>query len=68
MSFKTWANSKVGKMDWIDIGLTKLSVAAFILFVAKIWEPILSLEEYHYAIIFVAAAIRPMYRIYFKKD
>ena len=68
MSFESWADSKVNKMDWKDVALTKMSVAACILFIAKIWTPILSLDSYVYAIIFVIAALRPMYRVYFKKD
>ncbi len=58
-----WLNKKIKKMEWYDISLTKLSTAAFILMVAKLWNPILSLEWYWYAIIFVLAAIRPMLRV-----
>ena len=67
MNFKKWMNSKVKKLDWIDISLTKLSVVAFTLFLTKLWKPLLSLNWYYYAIIFVLVAIRPMYRVYFKK-
>lgn len=58
-----WLNKKIKKMEWYDISLTKLSVAAFILMVAKLWNPILALEWYWYAIIFVLAAISPMLKI-----
>jgi len=46
------------------MGLVKLSVFAFALMVAKLWEPILSLEWYWYGIIFVLAAIPTTIRIF----
>ncbi len=46
------------------MGLVKLSVFAFALMIAKLWEPILSLEWYWYGIIFIAATIPPLIRIY----
>jgi len=59
-------NKKIKKMSWIDIGLIKLAVAAFVLMVAKLWTPLLSLEWYWYGIIFVIAAIIPLYKVYIK--
>ena len=59
MNFTKWANNKIGKLTWIDIGLTKLSVAAFVLLIAKLWSPLLSLDWYWYALIFVMLAIIP---------
>jgi predicted membrane protein len=66
MGIFRWANSKVKNLHWTDMSLTKLSVAAFILMLAKLWNPILSLAWYWYAAIFVLAAIKPMYKV-FKK-
>lgn len=66
MGFETWADSKIKKLHWIDIALVKLSVAGFVLMVAKLWEPLLSLDWYWYAIIFVLAAIKPMFKVYVK--
>jgi hypothetical protein len=59
MNFTKWANNKIGKLTRIDIGLTKLSVAAFVLMIAKLWSPLLSLDWYWYALIFVVLAIIP---------
>lgn len=66
MGYFEWANKKVKKMEWYDISLTKLSVAAVILMIAKLWEPILALEWYWYGIIFVLAAIGPMIKLFGK--
>lgn len=66
MSFTDWMNSKIENLDWMDIGFVKLSVFAFALMIAKFWSGILALEWYWYAIIFVLAAMRPIYKAYFK--
>ena len=66
MGYFGWINEKVKKMEWYDLSLTKLSTAAVILMIAKLWEPILALEWYWYGIIFVLAAIGPCIKL-FKK-
>lgn len=63
MSFKTWADSKVKKLSWIDVKLIQLSVAGFVLMIAKLWKPLLSLNWYWYALIAVLAAIGTAYRV-----
>ena len=55
-----WMNENIKKCQWYDISLVKLSTAAFILMVAKLWAPILSLDWYWYLIIALIAALRPM--------
>ena len=59
-------NEKIKKMNWSDIQLIKLSVAAFVLMLAKLWSPLLSLEWYCYGLIFVLAVIKPVLKV-FKK-
>ena len=66
MSFVTWADSKVKKFNSIDVGLIKLSVVGFVLMIAKLWEPLLSLDWYWYAVIAVLAAIKPAYKLFSK--
>jgi len=46
MSYMDWANSKVKKLDVVDIKLIKVYTAAFILMVAALWPPIASLNWY----------------------
>jgi len=55
-----WMNANIKKCVWYDISLVKLSTAAFILMVAKLWTPILSLEWHWYLIIALLAAIIPV--------
>ena len=66
MGFGTWLNLQAKKLDWISIQLMKLSVFAFALMVAKLWKPILSLDWYWYALIFVIAAIGAAYKVFRK--
>lgn len=64
MTFSEWADSRVKKLNWLDVQFVKLSSMGFILMIAKLWEPILSLAWDWYAIIFVLAAIPPLLRVY----
>ncbi|MFH0973487.1 MAG: hypothetical protein V1817_01720 [Candidatus Micrarchaeota archaeon] len=61
---ESWMESRVKKLDWLDYGLVKLSVAAFALMLAKLWQPLLSLEWYWYAVIFIVAAAKPMLKTF----
>ena len=61
MSFWAWANSKVKNLSWLDIKLIQLSAAGAALMIAKLWQPLLSLDWYWYGVIFVLAAIKPVY-------
>lgn len=60
MNLIRWVNKKIGNLTWIDMGLTKISVAAFILMIAKLWPPLLSLDWYWYGLIFIALALIPL--------
>jgi len=62
MGLGTWLNSRAKKLDWISVNLLKLSVAGFVLMIAKLWKPLLSIDWYWYALIFVLAAIGTAYR------
>ncbi len=66
MSFKNWANERVAKMDWLDVGLTKWCMVFFALAIAKLWPEVLGLDWYWYALVFVLLAIRPLWRIYIR--
>ncbi|MFH1770692.1 MAG: hypothetical protein ABH828_03985 [archaeon] len=58
-----WVEKGVKKMHWYDISFVKLSTAAFILMIAKLWNGILYLEWYWYLVIGVLAAIEPMCKL-----
>ena len=57
MGLFSWADKKIKKLTVLDMALTKISVGAFVLMVAKLWEPLLSLDWYWYAGICVLGVI-----------
>ena len=67
MGFMDWMDSKAKNLDGLDIGLIKLSVFFFTLMLAKLWAPLLSLEWYWYALVFVLAGIKPIYDVFKSK-
>ena len=48
------------KAGWVDIALTKIAVFAGALLIAKLWNPILSLDWYWYFAVWILAAIKPL--------
>lgn len=67
MSFVSWGNEKIKKLNCWDMQLIKLSVFAFTLMIVKFWPSLLILAWYWYALIFVLAAIIPFYKVYSNK-
>ena len=61
MSFGAWADSKVKNLSWLDVKLCQLSAVGIALMIAKLWQPLLSLDWYWYAVISILAAIKPVY-------
>ena len=61
MSFGAWADSKVKNLSWVDVKLTQLSAVGIALMIAKLWQPLLSLDWYWYAVISILVAIKPVY-------
>ena len=62
MGFRTWADAKVKTMSWSDLKLAQLSAVFFFLMIAKLWEPLLSLDWYWYIGIAVLFAIKPTFK------
>ena len=60
--FNCW-NKCVKNFRWYDISLIKISAAAFILVIAKLYPPLLMLDWYSYFAIGIAEAIVPLKRI-----
>jgi hypothetical protein len=56
------------KLDMYDIGLTKLSVIAFVLFILSIWPDaanwFLSVNPIYYVAIIVIISARPIYNFF----
>lgn len=66
MNLVKWFNLRIKRLNLWDIQLIKISSAAFILMIAKLWEPILSLNWYWYGIIMILFALKPLIKVYKK--
>ncbi len=68
MKFKSFMNSKVSKMDWLDIGLIKWSCVAFGILLAILIPKLTEINIWWFIAIVIILAIRPGYKAYIKKD
>ncbi len=66
MSITSWADSQIKKFNWTDIQFIKIAVFGFTLLIAKLWNPLLSLDWYWYALIFVLAMMKLLFKIFRK--
>ncbi len=66
---KTISKLLLYQADWKDLALTKIAVFAGALLIAKLWQPILSLEWYWYLIISLVFTTKPLVTFlkYFKE-
>ena len=59
---------KLRRMDVMDIGLIKLSVAAIVLFLITIWPALMklvtSVNPWYFLVAFVVFAVRPLYKFW----
>lgn len=61
MSLFAWADARIHRLKWYDIGLIKVGVAAFVLVLAAFWPALLQVNWRVYLVIAVLASIRPAY-------
>ncbi len=61
-----WTNKCIRKMTCADIACVKLSSAAFMLMLARLWKPLLALDWYWYLVIALAAAAMPASKMFRK--
>lgn len=64
MGLFSWVEEGMKKYRWYDISLLKISVAAFILMVAKLWAPLLSLEWWWYGVVGAVTCVYLMYKMF----
>ncbi len=61
-------DKKIKKLDTVDMGLTKLAVAAFVLFVLTIWPSamrwVVSVDPLYFCIAWILLAVRPIYKFF----
>lgn len=67
MSFAFFLNSKVKKMDWLDLGLIKWSCIAFGILLSILIPQLTEINVLWIIVIVIILSIRPIYRSYIKK-
>ncbi len=66
MSFKSFFNAKVKKLDWLDVGLIKWSCIAFGVILVMLIPALTEISIWWFIAIAILLAIRPIYRVYIK--
>ncbi len=66
MNITSWADLQIKEFNWVDIQLIKIAVFAFTLLLAKLWSPLLSLNWYWYALIFVLVMVKLLLKVFRK--
>ncbi len=67
MSFKSFFNDKVKKLDWLDVALIKWSCIAFGVILALLIPALTEISIWWFVAIAIFLAIRPIYRSYIKQ-
>ncbi len=67
MSFSSWAETKVRKMDFWDIGLVKWSCVAFGVALAILFPVLREVNVWYWVALVVLLGVRPVYRVYRRK-
>ncbi len=66
MSFKSFLDKKVQKMDWLDIGLVKWSCIIFGMMLTILIPVLTEISIWWFVAAFIILAIRPLYRVYLR--
>ena len=63
-----FSDKKIKNLDSLDMALTKLAVASFVLFILAIWPAAMnwvgSISPWNFCIAWILLAIRPLYRFF----
>jgi len=57
MGLIDWYERLIKSCNWLDMTMLKICTFFFALLLAKLWMPLLSLDWYWYALVFVLTAI-----------
>jgi hypothetical protein len=67
MSLTSYIDEKLKKLDWIDMGLTKMACFAFGIILARLIPGLLEINILWIVIIWILLAIKPLYSFFSKK-
>ncbi len=57
MGLISWYERLIKSCNWLDMTMLKICAFFFALLLAKLWVPLLSLDWYWYALVFVLTAM-----------
>jgi len=63
MNFKTWTETKLRKLDWIDLGLIKLSCLVFGILLAVLIPALTTIKTWLLVVVVVLLAIKPLLKV-----
>ncbi|MGE0267402.1 MAG: hypothetical protein AB7S78_02950 [Candidatus Omnitrophota bacterium] len=66
--FTEWANQKIRKMNWVDIGLLKICVFSFTLMIVQFVPVLFDVPWYWYGLVFTVTYFYLVFTVFgFKK-
>jgi len=64
MSFTSYTDEKIKKLDWIDMGLTKMACFAFGVILVKLIPALTGISVWYIIAVWIILAIRPLYKFF----
>jgi hypothetical protein len=64
MSLISWANSKLNKLDSIDMAFVKISCFAFGIILARLIPVLTEINIWWFVILWIALAIKPLFKFF----
>jgi len=66
MGFRTWTDSKIKKLSWVDVALVKLSCVAFGVMLVALIPSLVEINVWWIIAVAILLAIKPAYKIFRK--
>jgi len=66
MGFRTWTDSKIKKLSWVDVALVKLSCVAFGVMLVALIPSLVEINVWWIIAVAILLAIKPAYKIFGK--
>lgn len=66
MSFKYWADSKIKKLNWLDIVFVKFSCIVFGMMLVILTPSLTEINVLWFVVIFIILGIKPGYKAFIK--
>lgn len=67
MSITSWADSKLDKLNWVDMAFTKVSCFVFGILLARLIPGLLEINILWIVVAWILLAIKPLYSFFSKK-